>query len=182
MEMDRKLAFSYSLTKIIYNLWAIKMLVCVDLLLSCCLFLVVNGATAAQQEHRVAAGNTFVFTPNALRWAAIDASGRVIRTGRASGGRNYCPDLRRRCKTPIGTFHVISMGGAGCASSRYPVGHGGAKMPYCMFFTKLYAIHGSYEVPNYNASHGCIRVIPSDALWLRNNFIRIGTRVVVRPY
>lgn len=131
---------------------------------------------------RSGVGNTFIFNPRALQWSAVDASGRVIRAGRASGGRKYCPDIRRGCKTPVGTFHVNSMGGAGCKSSRYPLGHGGAAMPYCMFFTKLYAIHGSYEVPNYNASHGCIRVVPSDALWLRNNFIHVGTKVIVRPY
>ena len=52
----------------------------------------------------------------------------------------------------------------------------------CMFFSKYYAVHGSYEVPNYNASHGCIRVTPADAKWLYYNFIEIGTPVVVKPY
>jgi lipoprotein-anchoring transpeptidase ErfK/SrfK len=51
-----------------------------------------------------------------------------------------------------------------------------------MFFSQYYAIHGSYEVPNYNASHGCVRVKPSDAKWLSSNFISIGTKVVIQPY
>lgn len=55
-------------------------------------------------------------------------------------------------------------------------------MPYCMFFTQYYGVHGSYDVPNYNASHGCIRVPVKDAKWLYNNFIDIGTPVVVKPY
>lgn len=55
-------------------------------------------------------------------------------------------------------------------------------MPYCMFFRGNYAIHGSPDVPNYNASHGCIRVLPSAARWLSRNFIRIGTTVIVRSY
>lgn len=128
------------------------------------------------------AGNTFVFNPNTLTWKAIGANGKVIRSGRGSGGRHYCRDIHRSCKTPSGVFWVHSKGGPGCRSSRYPVGRGGSPMPYCMFFSKYYAIHGSYEVPGYNASHGCIRVIPSDARWLSAHFIQIGTKVVVRPY
>ncbi|KTD22299.1 enhanced entry protein EnhA [Legionella lansingensis] len=127
------------------------------------------------------ASNTFIFNPRALRWKAVQ-NGKVIRTGKASGGSKYCSDIKRSCKTPSGTYRIISKGGAGCRSSRYPLPNGGAKMPYCMFYSKYYAIHGSYDVPNYNASHGCIRVTPGDALWLHRNFIRIGTKVVVLPY
>ena len=129
-----------------------------------------------------ASANTFVFNPRTLSWAAINDKGHVVKTGRASGGRNYCPDIHRGCHTPVGTYTIQSKGGPDCRSSRYPVGRGGAAMPYCMFFTKLYGIHGSYDVPNYNASHGCIRVPPSDARWLSTHFIHIGTRVVVKPY
>lgn len=129
-----------------------------------------------------AEANTFVFNPNTLSWKAINSQGKVVRTGRASGGRRYCPDIHRSCKTPSGVFSVLSKGGPGCVSSRYPVGKGGAPMPYCMYFTKNYAIHGSYEVPHYNASHGCIRLLPSDAKWLSNNFIKIGTKVIVYSY
>lgn len=126
--------------------------------------------------------NTFVFNPNTHTWKAIDSNGKVVRTGRASGGKKYCPDIHRGCKTPSGVFTVWSKGGPGCKSSRYPVGKGGSPMPYCMFFSKYYAIHGSYDVPNHNASHGCIRVYPSDAKWLSHKFIKIGTKVIVKPY
>jgi lipoprotein-anchoring transpeptidase ErfK/SrfK len=129
-----------------------------------------------------AANNSFVYNPRSLQWTAINTEGKVIRTGHGSGGRGYCPDIHRSCRTPTGTYHIIGKGGAGCRSSRYPVGRGGAPMPYCMFFSKYYAIHGSYDVPNRNASHGCIRVTPSDARWLHSNFIRVGTTVVVKPY
>ena len=126
--------------------------------------------------------NTFVFNPNTHSWKAVNGNGAVVKTGRASGGRHYCADIHRGCKTPAGVYRVYSKGGAGCKSSRYPVGRGGAPMPYCMFFSKNYAIHGSYEMRNYNASHGCIRVTPSDARWLSNNFVQVGTTVVVNPY
>lgn len=128
------------------------------------------------------AANTFIFYPSKLKWTAVNSNGKVVRSGRASGGKGYCSDIRRSCRTPVGTYSVISKGGADCKSSRYPVGRGGAKMPYCMFFSKYYAIHGSYELPNYNASHGCIRIAPSEARWLQHNFVSIGTTVVVKPY
>ncbi|HAU1990331.1 TPA: L,D-transpeptidase, partial [Legionella pneumophila] len=127
-------------------------------------------------------GNTFIFNPNTLTWKAISSNGKVIRTGRGSGGKHYCSDVRRSCKTPSGVFRVISKGGPGCRSSRYPLGKGGAPMPYCMFFSKLYAIHGSPDVPNYNASHGCVRVKPHDARWLSQNFIKVGTKVIIKSY
>ena len=128
------------------------------------------------------AGNTFIFNPNTLSWKAINENGKVVRTGKGSGGRKYCSDIRRGCKTPSGVYRVVSKGGSGCRSSRYPLGGGGAPMPYCMFFNKNYAIHGSYDVPNYNASHGCVRVQPSDARWLSSSFMKIGTKVVIKPY
>lgn len=132
--------------------------------------------------HLASSSNTFIFNPNTLVWKAVNSRGKVVRTGRGSGGKRYCKDVGRACKTPSGTYRVISKRGANCRSSRYPVGRGGAPMPYCMFYSKYYAIHGSPDVPNYNASHGCIRVKTQDARWLYHHFIGIGTRVVVRPY
>ena len=133
----------------------------------------INGATLAQ--------NTFVYNPKSLKWQAIK-NGKVIRSGRGSGGSHYCKDIGRSCRTPTGTYSVISKGGSDCRSSKYPVNRGGAPMPYCMFFRKNYAIHGSPDLPARNASHGCIRVRPSDARWLNHNFMRVGSRVVVKPY
>jgi hypothetical protein len=132
---------------------------------------------------RVATGNNvFIFDPNHVMWGAYDRNGQLVNQGRASGGKGYCADVGRRCKTPIGTFRVSRKGNASCVSSKFPVGEGGAPMPYCMFFHHGYAIHGSPDVPHYNASHGCIRVLPSDARWLSNNFIYPGTTVIVKPY
>lgn len=142
------------------------------------------GAQSAQSEFSpfATSGKKFVFDPRALRWYAYDHRGRVIRSGHAVGGANWCPDVGRPCRTPSGSFAVYSKGSAGCRSSKYPRPHGGAPMPYCMFFKGGYAIHGSYELPNHNASHGCIRVSPKEARWLSRNFIDHGTRVIVKPY
>ncbi len=143
-----------------------------------CLFFLLSCILAFSSAQ----ANTFIFNPNTLVWQAIDDRGYVVRSGKGSGGKAYCPDIRRSCKTPSGTYSIISKGGSNCASTRYPVGRGGAPMPYCMFFSKYYAIHGSYEVPNYNASHGCVRVTPRDAQWLNKNFIEIGTKVRILSY
>lgn len=135
----------------------------------------------AAQLNETAAATIFVYNPKSLEWKAIK-NGAVVRTGHGSAGRSYCPDIKRSCRTPSGIYHVLSKGNANCKSSRYPVGKGGAPMPYCMFFSKYYAIHGSSSVPNYNASHGCIRVKPQDARWLNQDFINIGTTVEVGAY
>jgi lipoprotein-anchoring transpeptidase ErfK/SrfK len=140
------------------------------------------SVVALMYHSAYSAGNTFIFNPNTLTWKAINENGKVVRTGRGSGGKSYCSDIRRGCKTPSGVYRIISKGGPGCKSSRYPLGGGGAPMPYCMFFSKYYAVHGSYDVPNYNASHGCVRVKPNDAYWLSHNFMKIGTKVIIKPY
>lgn len=126
----------------------------------------------------------FIFDPTYNAWAIYDESGNRVNIGRASGGQLYCPDIHRRCTTVMGTFKVISKGGADCISHKFPIEtHGGAKTPYCMLFhPKGYAIHGSNDVPDRNASHGCIRVTPLAAKWLSENFIQVGTTVIVLPY
>lgn len=134
--------------------------------------------------QRPATGNkVFIFDPRATAWAAYDASGHRVMTGRGSGGKDYCEDTGRACRTVTGTFRVYSKKGAECTSSVYPVETGGgARMPYCMHFSGGYTIHAAYEVPNYNSSHGCIRVLPSAAKWLNENFVDVGTTVIVKPY
>jgi len=126
---------------------------------------------------------TVVVDPNTHSWAAYNENGQLVRSGRASLGKNYCPDIRRGCHTVTGTFSVYSKKGPQCRSSRFPVEtRGGAPMPYCMHFYKGYAIHGSNDVPNYNASHGCVRVPVADARWLNQEFVEYGTRVIIKPY
>lgn len=149
-----------------------------------------TSAHHTKKEHgfplqRTATGNrVFIFSPRTHAWAAYDENGERVDTGRASGGRSYCRDIHRSCRTIVGTFHVISKGGPSCRSRIYPIRTGGgAPMPYCMHFSpKGYAIHGASHVPNYNASHGCIRVEPAAARWLSQNFVQIGTTVMVLSY
>ena len=108
--------------------------------------------------------------PNVLAFGAYGANGVLQYWGPVSGGRGYCPDVGRGCHTSVGTFSIYNHGGAGCRSSKFPVGRGGAPMPYCMYFHGGYALHGSYEVPGFNASHGCVRMFVNDAEWLNHDF------------
>lgn len=124
----------------------------------------------------------FVYDPAKLTWAAYDRDGKLVRTGPGSGGQHYCADVGRGCKTPAGTYRVYSKAGPSYRSKIFPRPRGGAPMPYAMFFRGGYAVHGSYDVPSYNASHGCIRVIPQDAYWLNKNFLSYGSTVIVMPY
>ncbi len=124
----------------------------------------------------------FVFSPRLRQWAAYNRYGKRIAYGVANGGANWCNDVRRACRTPAGNFRVRSKGLPSCRSSKYPIGRGGAKMPYCMFFHKGYAIHGSPHISRTNGSHGCIRVRTQAAQWLHRYFINHGTKIIVLPY
>jgi hypothetical protein len=131
-----------------------------------------------------------IIDPNIHAFGAYDASGHLLRTGLVTAGNSYCRDIHRGCRTRSGSFRIYSLGGPGCRSHRYPLPHGGAPMPYCMFFNGNQGLHGSYEVVYGNISHGCVRMHVADARWLRYNFVEgpsgsngyRGTRVIVRPY
>jgi hypothetical protein len=128
--------------------------------------------------------------PSIHAWGAYTADGRLIRSGLASAGRNYCADIRRPCRTKTGQFRIYYLGDKSCYSTRFPIPHGGAPMPYCMYFNGNQALHGSYELGYANLSHGCVRLRVSDAEWIRYQFVEQpnsdnryrGTLVIVRPY
>jgi len=114
-----------------------------------------------------------------LAWGAYDANGSLIKWGPTAGGRSWCSDVKRKCQTKVGTFTIYKKGNKNCISSKYPVPRGGAPMPYCMYFSGGFAIHGSREVPGFNASHGCVRIFVSDAKWLNEEFVGNEKNVAV---
>lgn len=125
----------------------------------------------------------FIFDPKVSAWAAYDKEGKRVMTGSASGGQDYCEDVKKSCRTVTGRFRVYNKRGPECKSGEYPIQtEGGAMMPYCMYFYRGFTIHAAYEVPPKNVSHGCIRVLPSAAKWLNEEFIDIGTEVTVLSY
>ena len=142
--------------------------------------LTINALAPFPALIRPAPVNRIVVDQSKLAWAAYGADGVLVRWGPMSGGKDYCSDVKRSCVTRPGIFSVYYQRGASCASSKYPIGKGGAKMPYCMFYNGGYALHGSYSVPGRHDSHGCIRLFIDDAKWLSQEFVQIGkTRVYI---
>lgn len=123
---------------------------------------------------------TLLIKQSKLAWGAYNNKGQLIKWGPIAGGRSYCPDVGRSCRTVNGNFSVFKKKGAECVSNTYPLGKGGAPMPYCMFFAGGgYAIHGWDTLPGYNDSHGCVHTLHQDAKWLYQEFIKMGTSVIV---
>lgn len=124
-----------------------------------------------------------------LAWAAYDVEGNLVWWGPISSGRDKCSDSNRSCRTLTGIFRVFSKENVKCTSDVFPIGKGGAKMPYCMYFHKGFALHGSDDIPGLRASHGCVRMFIGDAKWLNEQFVSLsserndfmGTKVTVRP-
>lgn len=135
------------------------------------------------------ANKKIVVDQDKLAWAAYDEHGQLIKWGPISSGRNTCSDSANSCLTLTGAFQIFSKENADCVSNAFPAGRGGAKMPYCMFFHKGYALHGAEDIPGYRASHGCVRLFIDDAKWLNKEFVQVaneanrysGTTVIVRP-
>lgn len=75
-------------------------------------------------------------------------------------------------RTPTGTFKPTAL-------FRYHRStiYSGSPMPYSIFFLRGYAIHGSYEIKHLGrpASHGCVRLHPSNAAALYALVQRYGT-------
>jgi hypothetical protein len=127
--------------------------------------------------------DTIIVSPTVLAWAAYRANGELVRWGPISAGKDYCRDVHRYCQSKTGVFNIYEKHGPECISFKFPVGEGGAPMPYCMFYSGGFALHGSPLVPGYNASHGCIRLFIEDARWLNQEFIGSNqTKVIVLPY
>jgi lipoprotein-anchoring transpeptidase ErfK/SrfK len=74
-------------------------------------------------------------------------------------------------RTPTGTYKPTNL----VRYHRSTI-YDGSPMPYSIFFYKGYAIHGSYETKHLGrpASHGCIRLHPSNAARLYSLVKRYG--------
>ena len=74
-------------------------------------------------------------------------------------------------RTPTGTYRPTNL----VRYHRSTI-YSGSPMPYSIFFYKGYAIHGSYETKFLGspASHGCVRLHPSNAARLYSLVQRYG--------
>lgn len=132
---------------------------------------------------------TIYVSQKQLAWGAYDSNGQLVWWGPISSGKANCKAELGQCKTPTGIYRVIRKQDIDCVSTAFPIRanglSGGAVMPFCMHFFRGYALHGSYEVPGYRDSHGCVRMFIEDARWLNEEFIDLpgggmqGTRVLV---
>lgn len=95
----------------------------------------------------------------------IDKSGQKATFHCSSGKDGY--------ETPTGNFKVY-------AKERMAISYkyGNTPMPFTLWFYGSYGIHASNSVPNYPASHGCVRLSPENAEWLFNK-TPINTSVIV---
>ena len=94
---------------------------------------------------------------------ALIQDGEVLATYHTSTGAPATP-------TVIGTFRVYL---------KTP-GVNAKGMLHSSYFIRGYAIHGYFDVPAFNASHGCLRVPLADA-WRIFSWLRHGDRVIVYP-
>lgn len=112
-------------------------------------------------------------------FGAYDAKGNLVYWGPISSGKDFCPDIKQPCRSAAGTFRLVYKRGANCTSDKFPIETGGgAPMPYCMYYYRGFALHGS-TLPGYRASHGCIRLFVEDAKWLNTTFLETGSRIIV---
>jgi lipoprotein-anchoring transpeptidase ErfK/SrfK len=105
-------------------------------------------------------------------------------------GRHVEVDISRQVMsliegdTPVHTFHV-STGASATPTIRgkfnfymKQAGYNAKRMYYSVYFRGGYATHGYNPVPNYNASHGCVRnPIPFSRFIY--NWIQIGMPIYV---
>jgi hypothetical protein len=136
------------------------------------------------KQIRPLGNKTIIVALSELAWGAYTPGGQLVKWGPVSGGKDYCPDIDRGCRTKTGVYTIYEKRGPECVSTKFPVDEGGAPMPYCMFYYGGYALHGSPQVPGYHASHGCIRLFTEDARWLNKIFTAGEDKIViiVLPY
>lgn len=120
--------------------------------------------------------------PTAGKWIDIDLGDQTttayqgttpLKSVRVSTGVAWTP-------TPIGHFKIYTKlaaqtmsGGSGANSYYLP------NVPYVMYFTGAYALHGTYWHANFGTpmSHGCVNLSTPDAKWFYD-WAEIGTPVV----
>jgi lipoprotein-anchoring transpeptidase ErfK/SrfK len=101
-----------------------------------------------------------------------------------NGSRRYSWRVstgRGRYRTPVGSFRPTIM-----KKMHYSSIYNNAPMPYSVFFLGGYAVHGTNQTKYLGrpASHGCVRLHPSNAARLYSLIKRYGrgkSRIVIKP-
>jgi lipoprotein-anchoring transpeptidase ErfK/SrfK len=128
---------------------------------------------------------TILVNLSKFEWTAYDYDGKIVNSGQASGGRRWCEDIKKGCKTPYGFFYVINKRGPHYRSPLYPLNK---KIKAPMFWAVRFSWFGpSFHQSNDNwnikkhQSHGCIHLKKNDAWWI-NLFSNSLTKIIILPY
>ncbi|MGQ3891480.1 L,D-transpeptidase [Legionella sp. CNM-4043-24] len=150
----------------------------------------VNDLAPFAQTIKADGDKRIIINLAAFAWAAYNEQGHLLKWGPISPGAKKCLDIAEGCTTPEGEYYVTRKDGEDCLSKSYPHRisgvRGGGEMPWCIYFYKGYALHGSSELPGYEASYGCVRMLVEDAEWLNRQFVDLptagkpGTRVIIK--
>jgi hypothetical protein len=138
------------------------------------LAVVLAGGSTSPHLGRVRPADRIEISLRRQELVAYQKGRPVLVTHVSTGsGRRYC--VKGRCqvaRTPSGTFRIIR---------RYSDWHrsplGWMYRP--SYFYRGWAIHGSMNVPEHPASHGCVRV-PMDVIDRLARMMRLGERVYIR--
>ena len=111
--------------------------------------------------------------PHGPKRVVVDKSQQVLRAyeGNRVVLQTRISSGRRGRETPNGSFRAQSK-----SLMHYSRLYDNAPMPYSVQFAGNYFIHGFSSVPNYPASHGCIRV-PLGPAQQFYNWVDYGTPV-----
>lgn len=130
---------------------------------------------AAPKPFAAYAGRNRIEVDIARQFMVLYQGGRVrLITHVSSGnGQEFCDGGRcRRARTPRGSFRVVRK------IPGWRVAELG-RLYNPVYFTGPYALHGSHSVPNFPASHGCIRV-PMRVAEMLPKLAPMGMPVIVR--
>ncbi len=129
-------------------------------------FLAVLWLTVLAAADRAEAGVVRVQIDRASQTMEVSLDGAHLYTWKVSTARlGY--------RTPAGVFHPQML-----AARWFSHIYDNAPMPHAIFFHGGFAIHGSYEISRLGrpASHGCVRLHPTDAAILFGLVQREGMR------
>jgi lipoprotein-anchoring transpeptidase ErfK/SrfK len=128
-----------------------------------------NSTTVSLNGHemKVTAGRKSAVVDKTHQQIRIYQGGALVLTSKISTGK-YSRS------TPDGTFRIGYSKDAYHTSAKY----NDAPMPWAVHVTRNIFIHGG-DVPDYPASHGCVRLPDEAAEWFYN-WVEPGTIVTIR--
>lgn len=137
--------------------------------------------------HTSAKGHSIIVSPKLLAWGLYNR-GEQVAWGLVTPGKDICEKKMgwAKCRSPVGEFKVMDKKGEFYRSTMYPIdcprSEPCAPMPWAMHVRSAgEALHASTNHPGRPDSHGCYRLLLSDAKYLQEK-LSIGDKILVLPY